>query len=462
LRAGAVQIDEWLKLAAAEKTSPPADVAALRQAAGSTVVLLSAVDVMDRNPQALLPAATRESVARTLDEMAAVLTAGGYPTEIAWQASDNDGPLSPLAADILADIEDALVRFATPPAAAPPAKDAQTHPREAPKEAHEEPKEGGGFFAPDAFTNPDHIHYAVKTTAAAMFCYVLYSQLDWSGIHTCFITCYIVSLETAAESIEKLTLRIVGALVGAAVGLGAIVFLMPSLTSIGALMVVVFFAGFAAAWVVAGGPRIAYAGFQFAFAFFLSVVQGASPAFDMSIARDRVIGILIGNLVSYLVLVNFWPVSISKGIDPAIAALLRRLGTMVTTANPAARRELASQSQAALGTIERNIELANYEPTSVRPAPDWLAARRGMAHDIAAIESPLLLAGGEEVAASAHVAERLETLADRLAATEAVTAEPGEHPQTTSRRLPLFEMIDACLDRLEEGLTRQTVRKNDG
>jgi multidrug resistance protein MdtO len=108
----------------------------------------------------------------------------------------------------------------------------------------EKPKESSGFFLADAFSNPDHVHYALKTTAAAMFCYLLYSLLDWPGIHTCFITVYIVSLSTTAETVEKLTLRILGCLVGAAAGTAAIVFLVPSLTSIGHLMAVVFLGRF--------------------------------------------------------------------------------------------------------------------------------------------------------------------------------------------------------------------------
>jgi multidrug resistance protein MdtO len=462
LHEGTAEIYQWLKLAGAEKTSPPADIAALRQATGSTIVLQSAIDVMDRDPEASLPAATREALAQTLDEMTAVLTAGGYPTEIAWQAPGDEAPPSPVAAEIRADIEDALVRFAEPPAAEPPAADAQAQGHEEVKEPHAEPSEAGGFFLADAFTNPEHIYYAVKTTAAAIFCYVLYSLLDWPGIHTCFLTCYIVSLDTAAESVEKLTLRIAGCLVGAAAGYAALVFLIPSLTSIGALMAVVFLGALVAGYVVGGGPRIAYAGFQMAFAFFLCVVQGASPAFNLSTARDRVIGILLGNLVSYLVLAHVWPISVGKRIDPAIAALLRRLGAMVTTANPAARRALASQSQAALAAIEGDIDLARYEPASVRPSPDWLAARRGIAHEIGALESPLLLAGGRHVAASAQIAVRLDALADRVTAEEGAVAAPAERPRTDAGGLPLFEMIDACLDRMEEGLARQAVQKNDG
>ena len=110
-----------------------------------------------------------------------------------------------------------------------------------------------------------------------------------------------MSLGTAAETIEKLTLRILGCLIGAASGIAAIVYIIPYTTSIGDLMTVVFVGAFASAWFAVGSPRIAYAGFQMAFAFFLCVIQGSGPSFDMVTARDRVIGILIGNIVVYLV-----------------------------------------------------------------------------------------------------------------------------------------------------------------
>ena len=102
LREGMHEIVEWLGLAAREKTSPPGDIAALKQAAGSTVVLLSAVDVMDRNPEGTLPAGLREYLAKTLDEMAVILKGGGYPTEIAWNPPEGDVPLLRLRPRLLA------------------------------------------------------------------------------------------------------------------------------------------------------------------------------------------------------------------------------------------------------------------------------------------------------------------------------------------------------------------------
>jgi len=436
LQEGSAQIQGWIHLAQVEKSSRASDLAALRQAADSTLVLLSAIDVADRTHDVLLPAPLREYIAKQLEEMARILTTGRYPIEIAWQPPDEEPPLGPLAQQTVAEMRDAIIHFAAAP-------DEATHPEE------EEKEEAHGFFVKDAFTNPEHVHYAVKTTGAAMFCYLLYSLLDWPGIHTAFLTCYIVSLSTTAESVEKLTLRIVGALVGAAAGIGAIVFVVPSLTSIEALMALVFIGAFGGAYVAVGSPRISYAGFQFAFAFFLCAVQGSAPAFDMTTARDRVIGILLGNLVSYVVLTNLWPVSVTRRIDPAIAALLRSLGAMMQAANPWKRRGLASQARSALSAIEADIDLAGYEPPALRPSQAWLESRRRAAREIAALESPLLLSAEQNGEISTHFATRLEALAGRFAGEEPQPTSLGESPLFDWRKLPLFHTVDANLRGLE-------------
>ena len=435
LREGVVEIQEWLGLADREKTSPPGDIAALQQAADSTVTIVSAIDVIDRKPKAWLTVSLREYLARTFHQMAAILKSGGYPIGIAWQPPDGR-PFTQLEADVLAAIKDAITHFTEAPTS--------------PARIDDKPKESSGFFSADAFSNPDHVHYALKTTAAAMFCYLLYSLLDWPGIHTCFITVYIVSLGTTAETVEKFTLRILGTLVGAAAGYGAIVFLVPSLTSIDQLMAVVFLGALASGYVAAGSPRISYAGFQMAFAFFLCVIQGPAPAFDLTIARDRVIGILIGNLAVYLVFTNLWPISVGKRIDPAIASLLRNLSAMMRAADVRARLALASAAQSQLGKIETDIGLADYEPEAVRPNAAWLAARRSAADEIGALEAPLLLSADDDPKTSAQIADRLEALAGRFTVSETQAPTPPAHRQVKWTTSALFHIIDGGLRRLEK------------
>jgi multidrug resistance protein MdtO len=445
---GPGEVPAWLKLAGAEKTSPPADIAALRQAASSTTAIMLLVDFVVHEPGIGLPGASAGIVAQTLDQMAGILHAGGYPVDITLDA--DEAGLAPLAAAVLADLREVLAHFAVAP---PP------DPSAAPARAT-----GGGFFLQDAFTNPAHVQYALKTTAAAMFCYVVYNLLDWPGIHTCLITCYIVSLGTTAETVEKLTLRILGALAGAAVGIAAIVFLMPDVTSIGGLMGVVFAGALASGWVAGGSPRIAYAGFQIAFAFFLSVIQGSSPAFDMSIARDRVIGILFGNLTVYLVFSTIWPTTVGARIDPAIAALLRRLSTMATALHRPARYALAGEVQAALGAVEQDLALARYEPGAIRPPDDWLRIRRQAVAAIAALPAPVLLGRSLAPGPADGIATRLGRLADRVGA-PSMSPSPGGQVDESAPPLPeasvsaaalaLDQLIESRLQGLERALAEE-------
>ncbi|HKT64499.1 MAG TPA: FUSC family protein, partial [Burkholderia sp.] len=429
LREGDKQLLTWLKLSTLEGSSSAADVAALRQAIASSTALLVGVALIDREPDARLPAAFATPIAATLDEMAALLERGGYPVDVTLALPPAD-VLPRLARIAATDLHAAITRFAEPDVAdaaadaSAPAAPAAVRPEPAASPA---PAPRGGFFLPDARSNPDHIRYALKTTAAAIFCYLLYSQLDWSGIHTCVVTCYIVSLGSTAETVEKLTLRIAGCIVGALLGTTALVFVVPALSSVGQLMALVFAGAWISAWVAFGSPRIGYAGFQIAFAFFLCVIQGAGPGFDLTIARDRTIGILLGNLVVYLVFTRIWPVSIGKQIDVALAALLDQWRRIAQVVPPAERRTLAAEAFARHGAIAQELGLVHYEPSWVRPAATWLATRRRALAELGALEGPLFLLAERapgDAAIDARLARVIE-LRDDAPAADAATPAPS-------------------------------------
>ncbi len=434
LHEGLGEIPAWLRLAGAERTATAAALASLAQAARSTCALLALVDVVI-GMTGTEDAASRRALAACLDEMAGILARGRYPLDIAFDPDlAPDTPPATIAA--FAAIRDLLASFAVAPAPEPPpAATAKS-----------------GFFAPDAFTNPLHVQYALKATAAAMFCYVTYSLLDWPGIHTCFITCYIVSLGTTAETIEKLTLRILGCLIGAALGLAAIVFVMPGVTSIGELMAIVAGMAFVSGWIAAGSPRISYVGFQLAFAFFLSVVQGSGPEFDLTIARDRVIGILFGNLVVTLIFTQVWPVTVATRVDPAIAALLRKFASLAREGVTWKRWALAAEAQAAAGALEQDLALASYEPLPIRPTRTWTECREGVLMAIDACQGPLLLEGLPDRPFGRDVARRLDRLADTLdaggPAPETIAARTWEAQPNAPITIPLarLEHAVACMN----------------
>ncbi|SCU98273.1 Multidrug resistance protein MdtO [Cupriavidus necator] len=429
LRDGVQPIAGWLKLAKIEGSIGAQDLPALRQATSSTMAILLAADVARRQPGAQLPAAVAAPIAATLDDMARMLDAGGYPVEIGLGVPGLAG-LPPVQAAVAAELVGAINRYAEPGDPAP---------QEQADKAH------GGLLDADAFSNPVHVRYALKTTGAAMFCYLLYQQLNWPGIHTCFITCYLVSLGTAAETVEKLTLRLAGCLVGAVIGTAAIVYVVPSLTSVGGLMLLVFAGTWISAWVAQGSPRIAYAGFQVAFAFYLCVIQGSGPGFDLTIARDRVIGVVLGNLIVYLVFTRIWPVSIASRIEAALAALVAQWQQLTGARRPDARRSHAAAAMALHGEITQDLILANYEPASVGPGRDWIEDRRRRLAVLDAIAGPVFLLA-ERFPGDPEIARRLHTLqATGAVAPTAHAANGTDDAQADKVRHALLAMVDRRL-----------------
>ena len=185
------------------------------------------------------------------------------------------------------------------------------------------------FFVSDAFTNPAHVHFALKVTLAAMFCYIVYMAIDWSGIHTALITCTFIALETTGATLHKGILRIGGCVIGGALALFTIVFLMPHMVTIASLVVVVACASAIAGWVATGTELISYAGLQIAFAFFYSVFQGYAPDTDLDNVRNRVVGILFGLLVTGLVFRYIWPERTIDRLRDALRAALRQLARLL-------------------------------------------------------------------------------------------------------------------------------------
>jgi multidrug resistance protein MdtO len=102
-------------------------------------------------------------------------------------------------------------------------------------------------------------------------------------------------------------LRILGCVIGGAFALFSIIFLIPHMETIASLIVLVAAVSAIAGWVATGSERISYAGFQIAFAFFLSMFQGYAPDTDLDKIRDRMVGILIGIVVTTVVFHYIWP-----------------------------------------------------------------------------------------------------------------------------------------------------------
>jgi multidrug resistance protein MdtO len=190
------------------------------------------------------------------------------------------------------------------------------------------------LFAADAFTNPSHLRFALKVTLGAMICYVLYNGLAWPGINTSFVTCCFVALGNTGATIYKSWLRFFGCLAGGFLGYMTIFFLIPQMVSITSLVLLIAGVSALFAWIAAGSERIAYAGLQAAFAYYLAVFQGYEPGTNLTTIRDRVIGILLGTIVSALVFRYVWPEHAADDLRRTLGRLLDNVSKLLLIPKP--------------------------------------------------------------------------------------------------------------------------------
>jgi multidrug resistance protein MdtO len=258
------------------------------------------------------------------------------------------------------------------------------------------------LFVPDALSNPAHWQFALKTTLAIMIVYSVYTMLDWPGLRTSIITCFFVALGSVGETVQKLLLRLSGAIIGGLIAGLSIVFLLPHFTDIGQLSALTAVVALFAGWVATSSERLSYAGLQIAFAFFLGLLQTYSPATDLTVLRDRVVGIILGNIVMTLVFSSLWPESAITRLRAALADAQRYTAKLLSS-----RVEQSANRQ---GTIEALTRARHFEELSrleLEVLPDSISQRAQMP-DVNEIErraaAAFVATETEHVPPSAHLA----------------------------------------------------------
>ncbi len=178
------------------------------------------------------------------------------------------------------------------------------------------------IFAADAFTNPQHVNFGLKMSAAATICYVFYNAVGWPGIATSVVTVMITAVSTTAAMKQKQLFRMLGAVLGGGIGIVSVSVLFPSMDSITSLLVLVALVTFGSAW-MARSPRTSYVGMQTALAFYLVAFQSFGAPVAMAPARDRVVGVGLGLLVMWFIFDQISPVRTAWAMRRGFATLLR-------------------------------------------------------------------------------------------------------------------------------------------
>jgi multidrug resistance protein MdtO len=216
------------------------------------------------------------------------------------------------------------------------------------------------LFLPDAFQNPEYTRFAFAGCLAASVCYVLYNALDWPGIFPAVLTCMVTALTTVGSSLQAQFLRLAGFVVGGLVlGISAQILILPALDSVFGFALF-FAAGSAiAAWFATSSPRLSFFGVQIALAFYFVNLQDFRIQTDLTIARDKVVGVLLGILAMGFIFDRFG----TKGDTEQLQKLLVRNIQMLAQlgVSPVVRGRGIAVSQISRLRSQINDNFANLE-----------------------------------------------------------------------------------------------------
>ena len=220
-----------------------------------------------------------------------------------------------------------------------------------------EDKRPSTFLAPDAFSNLDHLKFGLKGGLAASLCYIIYNAIAWPGISTAVTTCLLTALSTVGFSRQKQLLRFAGAIVGGFFfGIGAQIFILPYVDSIVGFTVLFIAVSAVGAWFATSSPRLAYFGVQIIVAFYLINLQEFKEQISLSIARDRVVGILLGLLVMWLVFDQLWGALASVEMKKVFISNLRWLAEFQRQPLSEERKAAIERSYFLRDTINTNFD----------------------------------------------------------------------------------------------------------
>jgi multidrug resistance protein MdtO len=179
------------------------------------------------------------------------------------------------------------------------------------------------FFAPDAFSNPAHVQFALRGTLASFASYIIYTAIDWPGLSTCMATCIITALSTIGSSRQKQVLRFLGAIIGGIIfGMGAQIFVLPYLDSITGFTLLFMAVTAISSWIATASAKLSYLGVQLALAFYLINLQEFTIQTSLAIARDRVFGVLLGLMCMWLIYDRLW---VKNALDEMQTVFARNL-----------------------------------------------------------------------------------------------------------------------------------------
>jgi multidrug resistance protein MdtO len=225
------------------------------------------------------------------------------------------------------------------------------------------------LLVPDAFQNPEYLRFAFAGCMAASICYFLYNALDWPGIFPAVLTCIVTALSTIGSSLQAQFLRLAGFVTGGVVlGLSAQILILPAIDSVFGFALFFAVGTAIAAWFATSSPRLSFFGVQMALSFYFVNLTDFKFETDLTIARDKAIGVLVGILAMGFIFDRFGTKSDTEQLQKLLVrnvGLLAQLGVCPVVRDRAIAisqmRRLRTQINDNFAVLESQSDAARFE-----------------------------------------------------------------------------------------------------
>ena len=235
---------------------------------------------------------------------------------------------------------------------------------------------GGGMLKPGALKNPDNLVTAFKTTLASTLCYGIYTGIDWPQLSASVTTCIITTEDSVGMDRQKQVLRLIGDTLAGICAIFAICFVLPHLKSIAGLTAVVAVMTFLGGYVYLGSYKLSYAGRQLSYCFFLATLTGTTTPSTLNEARNRVVAVVLGVSMMWLISDQIRPVRASNKMREAVMAAVGALEKICPLRGASCSPEdklkdldgIRSSFGKSMQALQMNTELRAFETTMTQTA----------------------------------------------------------------------------------------------
>jgi multidrug resistance protein MdtO len=183
------------------------------------------------------------------------------------------------------------------------------------------------------------------------------------------LTCIVTALGTVGTSLQAQFLRLAGFVVGGVVmGISAQILILPGIDTVFGFAILFAVGTAIAAWFATSSPRLSYFGVQIALSFYFVNLQDWHIQTDLTIARDKVAGVLLGILAMGFVFDRYGTKSDKEQLKKLLVGNVRMLaqlgvcpvvgGKAITTSE---MNRLRNQINENFASMESQIDTARFE-----------------------------------------------------------------------------------------------------